>query len=206
MAATFIACTNDDQPSNHNPLDDEDATLVTNDSELRSAISKGTPVQLANDIQLSNSTLEILGGKTITLNLGGYTLDRGLKAREWNTGGQVITVRKDATLNLSNGTLTSGWGGNGGGLYNEAGGTANLTNVTITGCTGDDRGGGISNHGTLTMTGGAITDNTSQDKMAPRGGDGPGEGSDNYGKLTIGDEMMVSSEPLTWCPEYISSN
>lgn len=39
---------------------------------------------------------------------GGFTLDRGLKAREWNTGGQVITVRKGATPNLSNGTLTGG--------------------------------------------------------------------------------------------------
>lgn len=87
--------------------------------------------------------------------------------------GQVITVRSGATLNLSNGTLKGGWGGNGGGIANE-GGTANLTDVTITGCTGDDRGGAISNlsGGTLTMTGGSITNNTCYDHGDPAGGGG----------------------------------
>ena len=74
-------------------------------------------------------------------------------------------MRKGGTLNLSNGTLTGGYGGNGGGLANEEG-TATLTDVTITGCTGDQRGGGISNYGTLTMTGGSITGNTSNDIKA----------------------------------------
>jgi predicted outer membrane repeat protein len=162
------------QPSgNEAKIDLQSPIYVKDDSGLREVLKlfDNVSVQLSNDIKLSNSTLEIPGGKTITLNLGGFTLDRGLKAREWNTGGQVITVRKDATLNLSNGTLTGGWGGDSGGLVNE-GGTANLKDVTITGCTGDDRAGGISNNGTLTMTGGAITDNTSRDKMAPRGGGG----------------------------------
>lgn len=171
IAAIFIACTNDDNPSNHKPFSEDDATLVTNDAELRSAITKSTPVKLANDIKLSNSTLNIAEGTTVTLDLGGHTLDRGRTSREWNTGGQVITVRKGATLNLSNGTLTGGWGGNGGGLANE-GGTANLKDVNITGCIGDDRGGGISNQGTLTMTGGSISGNTSKDGTDPKGGGG----------------------------------
>ena len=171
IAAIFIACTNDDNPSNHKPFSEDDATLVINDAELRSAITKSTPVKLANDIKLSNSTLNIAEGTTVTLDLGGHTLDRGRTSREWNTGGQVITVRKGATLNLSNGTLTGGWGGNGGGLANE-GGTANLKDVNITGCIGDDRGGGISNQGTLTMTGGSISGNTSKDGTDPKGGGG----------------------------------
>ena len=146
---------------------------ITEEGILRKAIDKLDDVkfQLSNDINITNSTLEIPSGKTVTIDLGGFKMDRGLKAREWNTGGQVITVRKDATLNLSNGTLTGGWGGNAGGLVNEKG-TANLTDVTITGCTGDDRGGGICNFGTLTMTGGAITGNTSKDKEKPTGGGG----------------------------------
>lgn len=172
MAAMFTACSNDDNPVNPKPLDDEDATLVTNDQELRNAIKDGASIKLANDIDLSNSTLSIPSGTKVTINLGGFTLDRKLTQRG-EGGGQVITIREGATLNLSNGTLKGGWGGNAGGVSNEAG-TANLTDVTITGCTGDDKGGAICNlsGGTLTMKGGSITGNTSFDKDDPTGGGG----------------------------------
>ena len=171
MAATFTACSNDDNSVNPKPFDDEDATLVTNDQELRDAIKDGASIKLANDIQLSNSTLSIESGTKVTINLDGHTLDRKLTQRG-EGGGQVITIREGATLNLSNGTLKGGWGGNAGGLSNESG-TANLTNVNITGCSGDDKGGGICNlGGTLTMKGGSITGNTSYDKDDPTGGGG----------------------------------
>ena len=154
-------------------LDVKSPIMIAEESVLRQALDMfdKVSVKLSNDIKLSNSTLEIKSGKTVTLDLGGFTLDRGRTSREWNTGGQVITVRKGGTLNLSNGTLTGGWGGNSGGLANEEG-TANLTDVTITGCTGDDRGGGISNYGTLTIKGGAITNNISNDKGSVSGGGG----------------------------------
>ena len=171
MAATFTACTSEiDNPVKPKPLDDEDATLVTNDQELRSAIKDGASIKLANDIDLSNSTLSIPSGTKVTINLGGFTLDRKLTQRG-EGGGQVITIREGATLNLSNGTLKGGWGGNSGGIANEAG-TANLTNVNITGCTGDDSGGGFCNlsGGTLTMKGGSFTNNISNDHGDPTGG------------------------------------
>ena len=144
-AATFTACSSEvDNPVNDDhSFGGKDATLVTNDQELRSAITNGASIKLANDIDLSNSTLSIATGTKVNINLGGFTLDRKLTARG-EGGGQVITVRSGATLNLSNGTLKGGWGGNSGGIANE-GGAANLTNVNITGCTGDDRGGGICN-------------------------------------------------------------
>ena len=143
---------------------------VGTDAELRAAIENdGANITVTADIELSNSTLSIPEGTTVTINLGGHTLDRKLTKRG-EGGGQVITVRNGATLILSNGTLTGGWGGNGGGLANEAGGTANLENVNITGNTADDRGGGISNHGTLTMTGGSISGNISKDGTLPAGG------------------------------------
>ena len=172
MAATFTACSNDDNSVNPKPFDDDDATLVTNDQELRNAIKDGASIKLANDIQLSNSTLSIESGTKVAINLAGFTLDRKLTERG-EGGGQVITVRSGATLNLSNGTLKGGWGGNAGGINNE-GGTANLTDVTITGCTGDDKGGAICNlsGGMLTMKGGALTGNTSFDKDDPTGGGG----------------------------------
>jgi len=146
-------------------------TSVSTDSELRAAIKNdGANITVTADINLSNSTLSIESGKTVTIDLGGHTLDRKLTKRGDN-GGQVITVRKNATLNLSNGTLKGGWGGDSGGLLNE-GGTVTLTDVNITGNTADDRGGGISNHGTLTMTGGTISGNIDKDGTGPSGGGG----------------------------------
>ena len=149
---------------------------VSTDWELRNAFIDGATVKLANDIALSDYTLDVREGITLTIDLNGFTLDRGRTSRDYDYGGQVITVRKNATLNLSNGTLTGGWGGDGGGILNEDGGSVNLTNVTITGCTGDDRGGGISNHGTMTIDGCTITGNTSK---------GNGGGICNLGTLTV---------------------
>ena len=144
---------------------------VGTDDELRAAIQNdGANITVTADIDLSNSTLSIESGLTVTINLNTHKLDRKLTKRG-EGGGQVITVRNGATLNLSNGTLKGGWGGDSGGINNE-GGTANLTNVNITGNTADDRGGGISNHGTLTMTGGSITNNKTNDQTAPEGGGG----------------------------------
>ena len=139
-----------------------DPTIVTTDADLRAAIqTNNANIRVDADIDLSNSTLSINEGLTVTIDLNGHKLDRKLTKRG-EGGGQVITVREGATLNLSNGTLAGGWGGNAGGLSNESG-TVNMTDVTITGCTGVNRGGGICNFGTLTMTGGAITNNISQD-------------------------------------------
>ena len=171
-------------------------TTVTTESELRTAIQvDGANITVTADIELSNSTLSIPTGNTVTIDLNGHTLDRKLKWRG-EGGGQAITVRSGATLNLSNGTLKGGWGGNGGGIANE-GGTANLTDVTITGCTGDDRGGAISNlsGGTLTMTGGSITNNTCYDHGDPAGGGGlfnaEGATATLTGVTITGNEDMV---------------
>ena len=70
-------------------------------------------------------------------------------------------MRKDATLNLSNGTLTGGWGG--GGIFACGGSTTTLSGVTITGNQAKIVGaGGINNFGTLTLDGCTITGNTSK--------------------------------------------
>ena len=143
-----------------------DVIIVSTESELRTAVqTDNANIQLGGDIKLI-SLIEITGNRTIAINMDGHTLDRGLTKR--GNAGQVFAVRQGATLNLSNGTLTGGWGGDSGGIDNY--GTANLTDVTITGCTGDDRGGAICNKGTLTMTGGTLSSNTSNDRIAPEGG------------------------------------
>ena len=148
-------------------------TKVSTDDELRTAIqTDGANITVTADIDLSNSTLSIAEGTTVTIDLGGHTLDRKLTMRG-EGGGQVITVREGATLNLSNGTLKGGWGGAGGALVNE-GGTVTLTSVTCSNNVADDRGGGICNRegGTLTMTNCSITNNHSNDKSGAKGGGG----------------------------------
>ena len=148
-------------------------TVVSTDAEIRAAVlTDGANIQLGADIDLSNSTLSINEGLTVTIDMNGHKLDRRLTKRG-EGGGQVITVRSGATLNLSNGTLTGGWGGAGGALSNENG-TVFLTDVIISNNVADDRGGGICNRegGTLTMTGGAITNNRSNDRSGAKGGGG----------------------------------
>ena len=143
-------------------------TTVTTEAELIAAVqTNGANIRLDDNIS-TTSLLEIKDSKTITIDLNGFALDRGCTSR----GSQVIVVRNGSTLNLSNGTLTGGWGGNGGALDIETNTTVNLDDVIISGNKADDRGGGISNKGTLTMQGGAITNNTSHDNEGTRGGGG----------------------------------
>ena len=74
-------------------------TVVSTDRDLRAAVQiNNVKIQLANDINLSTSTLNISDNRTVNIDLARHTLNRGLTKREWNTGGQVITVREGATL------------------------------------------------------------------------------------------------------------
>ena len=145
-----------------------DAIVVHNEAELTAAITNDNAyILFANDIS-TTSLLEIKESRTITIDMNGFTLNRGCTSRD----SQAIVVRTGSTLNLSNGTVTGGWGGHGGAFDIESGTHVNLTDVIITGNHADDRGGGISNHGTLNMTRGAITNNESYDHTDPAGGGG----------------------------------
>ena len=145
--------------------------VVHNESELKSAVTNdNADILFANDIS-TTSLLEIKDNRTITIDMNGFTLDRGCTSR----GTQAIVVRTGSKLNLSNGTVTGGWGGNGGALDIEDGTTVKLTDVIISGNIANDRGGGICirSGGTLNMTGGAITGNFSKDNSGtPAGGGG----------------------------------
>ena len=141
------------------------AQNVGNESELRNAITNGANITLTQDIDIG-SAITVGDGQTVTINLNNHILNRGCTSR----GSQAIGVYSGGTLYLSNGTVTGGWGGGGGAMFNE--GTMELTNVIITGNTADDRGGGLSNNGTLTMTGCTVSNNTSRDAVDPAGGGG----------------------------------
>lgn len=63
--------------------------LVYNESELKAAVqTNNANILFANDITITG-LLEIKDNKTVTINMGGYRLDRGCKFRS----SQVIVVR-----------------------------------------------------------------------------------------------------------------
>ena len=56
-------------------------TTVTNENELRTAVqTNNAQIQFANDISTS-SLLEIKNSRTITIDMNGFTLDRGCTSR-----------------------------------------------------------------------------------------------------------------------------
>ena len=177
---------------------------LSTESELTNAVTNGTSplsIKLTGDIALSNY-VDIPANKTVTLDLNGKKLDRGLSAltdygivirvetdgtlivKDSGTGG-TITGGYDATgggicvlgtLNFEGGTISGCSGTKGGAIYTTTSGTVNMSGGTISGNTATD-GGGIYNNGTLTISGGSITGNT----VTEHGGGAV----TNYGTLTI---------------------
>ncbi len=161
-----------------------DTTLYahfTNFSDLQSLINatadNGTLV-LDSDYKAETGEpgLVIPEGKTMTLDLNGHTIDRGLTTE--TEDGYVIMVNGNLTLkDSSDGTPGKITGGNnsyqyGGGVYVSNGGTFTMTGGTISGNTAvvvDDYnkavGGGVYVAGTFTMTGGTISGNTANEGL-----------------------------------------
>lgn len=125
--------------------------------EIQDAFSGGYSVQLTADItaEIDNTVLLVPDDTEVTLDLNGYRLDRALSEAKVN--GSVIIVKEDAALTV---TDTRGGGRITGGKQK------------------NEYGGGIVNHGTLTLEGGTIADNTA---------DQGGGGIYNTGSLTISD-------------------
>ena len=135
-------------------------------AELQDALTNapdGGTVILSNDLTGSGTMLSFPTGKSVTLDLNGYTLNQNRTTAHAN--GHVIYVPSGAAATVKNGTLTGGYANNGGGVNNK--GALTLEDVTITGnhvgngnVENSNRGGGIYNSGTLTVTGGTISENS----------------------------------------------
>lgn len=107
-----------------------------------------------------NSTLLIPGDTTITLNLNGYTINRGLTTVIED--GEVMYIGSDANVTINNGTISGGYSNNGAGGIHSNGARVELNNVNIEKNTVEnDDGGGIALYSgsTLIMNGGSISDN-----------------------------------------------
>ena len=156
--------------------------------QIDSAANDAT-LALAYDLnaQLSEGPLEIPEGKTLTIDLNGHSIDRGLNSE--TTYGNVITVNGYLTLidSVGGGAVTGGNNyGSGGGVVNngtlvmqvgpsiswnaarEAGGVYNAADAVFImnggtiahNSSSRYNGGGVSNFGHMTMTGGSISSNT----------------------------------------------
>ena len=152
-----------------------------------SGAAAGEVIVLSTDCAASaeDTALTVPASKSIVLDLNGHTLDRGLS--EAAPDGNVITV---------NGTLT---------IRDSAGGGK------ITGAFNEGSGGAVANYGTLTVEGGALTENTAKEAGAIYNASGAvltvtggeltnntvttwgGGGVVNYGTMTMSDGTITGN-------------
>ena len=76
-------------------------------------------------------TIYFAGDVTITLDLNGHTIDRGLTESELN--GEVMFINDDANVTIKNGTIKGGYSSNGAGGIHIEGANVKLIDLTITG-------------------------------------------------------------------------
>jgi len=135
-------------------------------ASLQAAVNdaeSGDTIRLTGNLtaDISDTSLVIPEGKSLVLDLAGFSLDRGLKALDTDQG-SVIRVSSGAMLTIrdsgeNRGIITGGYALNGGGIYNS--GTLVLEGGSVTGNTCEGLGGGIYNAYTLIIQGGTITGN-----------------------------------------------
>lgn len=137
-------------------------TLTSNTGYECYVLTDGNKYTLSNDITLEGP-LYVGPGITVTIDLNGHTINRGLSSA--TTNGNVMKVASGGNLTIKDtstgGTITGGFNsGNGGGIINEGTLTFEGGNITSNKSTGN--GAGIYHNGTsLTMKGApTITNNT----------------------------------------------
>ena len=163
----------------------------------------GDTVTLDDNITATaeDTALRIPAGKTITLDLNGYTLDRNLDSAA--TDGSAIinngTLTIDDSSRSGNGTITGAFNKTeGGALINN--GTLTLNGGSITDNVATNGGGGIFNKGILMIRGGAICDNS----VIGTGKNGGGIWTDN--SLTISGGSITGNSSKTGNGGGISYN
>ena len=122
-----------------------------------------TTIKLSGKVMAEevDTTLEVKSGTYVTLDLNGYTIDRGLKGKDAVGDGNVIKVNGNLTLTDSStgkdGTITGGKNDGGGGVWVSGSGTFTMNGGTISDCLAGYGGVYVDNGGTFTMSGGTIS-------------------------------------------------
>ena len=148
---------------------------------LQGEINNGVGcIRLIGDITAGDGDSYLsIRDRTVTLDLNGKILDRGLMDSDPVDDGYVIRIEWNGSLTLTgSGTITGGNNtGHGGGVYVKEFGIFTMHGGTISGNTANGFGGGVYNSGVFTMNDGTISGNT-----ADFGG-----GVYNYGIFTMND-------------------
>ena len=136
----------------------------------------GVTITLGDSVfgSVTDDALHVGSGKKITIDLKGYSINRGLENADPQTEGRGCVIKNEGTLTITDsssaqtGTITGGnCKGAGGGIYNS--GTLTITGGSITGNAASTLGGGVylpdasaNNNITafLNLNGGSITNNT----------------------------------------------
>ena len=96
-------------------------TTVTDETGLRDAIANGANIKLRNDITIKKE-MEIKANVSVTIDLNGKTLDRGLSNKA--SYGHVLKVLSGGSLTINDssgdnsGTIKGGYTGTGGAINN----------------------------------------------------------------------------------------
>jgi hypothetical protein len=140
---------------------------VYTETQLRDAVMlNDANIRLMADIDIA-SEVEINNNRTVTLDLNGHTLDRGLSSA--TNYGHALKVISGSTLTINDasgdnsGIIKGAYTGQGGGIRNY--GTIIINGGTIRDNHSGTKGGGINNHNgaSLTINGGVITNNEAED-------------------------------------------
>jgi len=157
-------------------------------STLGTSFNGASDTVTSGSTPFSNGALCVPSGKTVTLDLNGYTLDRALttskdngraiilwgtliiKDSSGNNGGTItgayntkyggIEVANGGKLTLQSGTISGNIAGCAGGVQVSTGGTFTMTGGVIKNNIATSNGGGVQVQGTFNMSGGEITQNT----------------------------------------------
>ena len=140
---------------------------VYTETQLRDAVMlNDANIRMMADINIT-SEVEINNNRTVTLDLNGHTLDRGLSSA--TNYGHALKVISGSTLTINDasgdnsGIIKGAYTGQGGGIRNY--GTIIINGGTIRDNHSGTKGGGINNHNgaSLTINGGVITNNEAED-------------------------------------------
>lgn len=162
--------------------------------ELRTFInnaSSGDTITLNKSYKAAatDSVLVIPEGKVLTIDLNGFTIDRGLSGKAATAGGNVITVNGDLTLKdtsrAKTGKITGGNNTQDGGgiIINNC--DFVIENCTVTGNTTDGNGGGVWGNGCITVNNASVMGNIS-------GGNG---GGICFNSNNSSNKLKVSGKP-----------
>ena len=173
----------------------------------------------------NDHTLILPKGKSVILDLHGFTINRNLTELSKDDGsvlsvpeGSILTIRDSLP---STGKITGGYGSNGGGIINK--GVVLLEGGSISGNKASEKGGGINNSRMLVIKGAAIIENAAEiaaggiynsytgmcmlSETRIYGNEAP-EAPDllNIGSMTQTDENGVQGQTLTSIRSFIEKN